>query len=154
MDSTEERLREIIRTEVQRCLDEISTTGGVAGYLTPKAFVGDKKSNAAHAKKSAKLTGYELTKRGNDDIMKGDNLNENYYTFRNEEGASHKKIGDSISRINKEMKLIERALRYAKRLKKEQNVSNDALWTRTRHQIVKLEQRCNKLTEYLRELRS
>jgi hypothetical protein len=154
MADAEEKLREIIRNEIKRCLSEISTTGGVAGYLTPRAFVGDKKSNATHAKKAAKLTGFELTKRGKEDVTKGDKLDENYYQFRNEEGKPHTKIGNSISRITNEIKLLERALRYNRRLKKEQNVSNDMLWSRTRNQIVKLEERLTRLTEYLRDLRS
>jgi hypothetical protein len=154
MMNAEDKLRNFIRTEIKRCLDEISTTGGVAGYLTPNAFTGDKKSNATHAKKAAKLTGFELTKRGKADITKGDKLDEGYYAFRNEDKPAHKKIGEALSRINKEIKLLERTLRYAKRLKKEQNVSNDMLWTRTRHQIVKLEEKFTRLAEYLRELRS
>jgi hypothetical protein len=72
----EEKLREYIRTEITACLKEISTTGNVAGYLTPRAFTGDSKSNASQIKKMASLVGYKLTDRGKDDVRAGDSLNE------------------------------------------------------------------------------
>lgn len=76
----EERLREYIRERIQKDLPEIikeiSTTGGVAGYLTPKAFVGDKHSNIEHQKQIAKRIGYSLTTRGEKDTKPGDKLTE------------------------------------------------------------------------------
>ena len=60
----EEKLREMIRELIEQELNEISTTAGVAGYLTPKAFVGDKRTNTDHIKQMAKRIGYTLTKCG------------------------------------------------------------------------------------------
>lgn len=166
-----ERLREVIRREIQKHLDEISTTGNVAGYLTPNAFVGDKHDNSEKIRHLAKTIGYTLTARGEKDARKGDSLrenvlkfsefkkmakelNENYYAYRNDtEHRPHQKIGMAISEVNKQLKLIEKALRYNFRLQKESGTSNDKLWKRTTHQMLKLEGRLIELASRLREMR-
>lgn len=150
----EEKLREIIRELIERELNEISTTAGVAGYLTPKAFVGDKKSNATHIKQMAKRIGYTLTKRGMEATAKGDTLSENYYAYRNDPNKlPHQKIGEAISQINKQLKMMERALHYNNRLKSEYGISNESLWKRTQHQMTKLEARLMEMARRLREMR-
>jgi len=152
--NTEEKLREMIRELIENELNEISTTGGVAGYLTPKAFVGDKQSNTDHIKQMAKRIGYTLTKRGAEATTKGDKLNENYYAYRNDASKlPHQKIGEAISAINKQLKLMEKALHYNNRLKNEYGVSNESLWKRTQNQMTKLEARLMEMARRLREMR-
>lgn len=155
MDDIEQKLREAIRKRVRDMLDEISTTGNVAGYLTPKAFVGDKRSMKKHVQHVANSIGYSLTKRGEEDTKPGDKLNENYYAYRNDETHQpHQKIGMAISEINKQFKLIERALRMNERLKKEKGITNEQLWKRTTNQMTKLEGKLIELASRLREMRS
>lgn len=151
----EEKLREMIRLALEQHLDEITTTANVAGYLTPNAFVGDKTDNASRIKQLAQKIGYTLTSRGKKDIKKGDTLKENYYyEYRNDTTKlPHQKIGTAISEINKQLKLVERALRMNARLKKEYGVSNDNLWKRTQHQMTKLEGKLMELAGRLREMR-
>lgn len=150
----EEKLREMIRELIEQELNEISTTAGVAGYLTPKAFVGDKRTNADHIKQMAKRIGYTLTKRGAEATGKGDKLNENYYAYRNDPTKlPHQKIGEAISQINKQLKLMEKALHYNNRLKNEYGISNESLWKRTQHQMTKLEARLMEMARRLREMR-
>jgi hypothetical protein len=72
----EEKLRKYIRKEINNILSEISTTGNVAGYLTPLAFSGDKKSNADRVNRMTSMIGYKLTKKGKEDVRSGDKLNE------------------------------------------------------------------------------
>jgi hypothetical protein len=146
-----ERLREIIRKEI---VNEISTTGGVAGYLTPNAFVGDKHDNKKHMDSLVKRIGYTITSRGKSDLKKGDTLSENYYQYRNDTTKlPHQKIGNAISELNRQLKLIERALRMNSRLKKEYGVSNEKLWKRTMNQMTKLEGKLVELAGRLREMR-
>jgi hypothetical protein len=164
----EQRLREAIRNHIKKALDEISTTGNVAGYLSPNAFVGDKHDNTSRIKKMASRLGYSLTSRGKEDTKKGDklqekfdslketvkSLNENYYQYRNDPSKTpHQKIGTAISEVNKQLKLIERVLKINQRLKKEYGVSNDALWKRTNHQMMKLEGKLIELAGRIREMR-
>jgi hypothetical protein len=163
----EEKLREVIRRTIDEMLDEISTTGNVAGYLTPYAFSGEK-DRTSSVKKMASRIGYTLTKRGKEDNT-GDKLEEQfthiksevkqlvenyYYEYRNDTTKlPHQKIGTAISEMNKQLKLVERALRMNARLKKEYGVSNDRLWKRTQHQMTKLEGKLVELAGRLREMR-
>lgn len=65
--NAEQQLREIIRGMIR----EISTTGGVAGYLTPLAFSGNKKKNVARKVKVAQQNGWKLTSRGTKELKRG-----------------------------------------------------------------------------------
>lgn len=165
----EQRLREAIRKHLKKMLHEISTTGNVAGYLTPNAFVGDKHDSSSRIKKMAKRIGYTLTNRGKQDVRPGDKLkeryeqmqkvvdklNENYYyQYRNDPSKKpHQKIGEAISEVNKQLKLIERILKMNDRLKKEYGISNEVLWKRTNHQMMKLEGKLTELAGRIREMR-
>ena len=163
-----EKLREIIRKEIRKELLEISTTGNVAGYLTPRAFVGDKHDNTEYVKQMAKKIGYSLTNRGKKDTHVGDKLqesfdslqqmatelNENYYAYRNDATKlPHQKIGEAISQINRQLKTVEKALRYNDRLKNEYGISNEALWKRTQNQMTRLEGKLIELARRIREMR-
>ena len=154
MDDNVKKLRKAIRKHIKRRLEEISTTAGVPGYLTPNAFVGDSHTNREKIKKVAKSIGYSLTKRGEKDVRSGDKLQENYYEFRNDVSKQpHQKIGASISEINQQLKLIERAFRMNMRLQKEYGVTNDKLWKRTASQLVKLEAKLVAMAAKTREMR-
>ena len=154
----ENRLRTHIREKVEEYfsqeIDEISTTGNVAGYLTPNAFAGDKKSNSSRIKKIAKMIGYSITDPGKEDIRAGDKLNESYHEYKADDTrTSQQKIGQAISEVNKQLKVIEKIIRHTRRLKKEKEIGNNSLWKRTQKQMVRLENRLMKLAAKLREMR-
>jgi hypothetical protein len=167
-----ERLKEVIRKKIaeefEEELTEISTTGAVAGYLTPKAFSPTGDTNKERVKAMAKRIGYSLTHRGEEDAKRVDKmqermltvkkeltqLTENYYKYRNDDTAlPHQKIGKAISEINKQLKMVEKALNYNNRLKNEYGISNESLWKRTQHQMTKLEGRLIEIARRLREMR-
>lgn len=169
---TEEKLRYTIRKKIEESfhdeLLEMSTTGAVAGYLTPKAFSPNAKMNSARVKDMAKRIGYSLTHRGEEEVNRVDKmqerlslvkkeltqLSENYYQYKNDQTAlPHQKIGKAISEINKQLKLVEKVLNYNSRLKNEYGISNESLWKRTQNQMTKLEGRLIEIARRLRELR-
>lgn len=169
----EEQLRELIRQTIEeefaQELSEMSTTGGVAGYLTPKAFSATGSDNTARVKDMAKRIGYSLTHRGETDAKKVDKMQErvlmvkkefgqlaeNYYQYRNDQSAlPHQKIGKAITEINKQIKMVEKVIRYNNRLKTEYGISNEALWKRTQNQMTKLEGKLIGLAARIREMRS
>jgi hypothetical protein len=160
----EQRLREAIRKLIKKEINEATSTGNVAGYLTPNAFVGPKGSNHARIQQMAKRIGYTLTKRGSMEADHGDKLQElkesarqlaeNYYEYRNDPTKlPHQKIGTAIAEVSRQLKLIERVLRMNHRLQTESGVSNDRLWKRTQHQMTKLEGKLMQLAGRLREMR-
>lgn len=70
-----ERIRAIIREEMTR-LQEMTTTGNVAGYNIPSAFTGNKPKNVNRKKTISQQLGYKLTKRGHKDLQRGADLME------------------------------------------------------------------------------
>lgn len=169
----EEQLRQIIRKKIEeefaQELSEMSTTGGVAGYLTPKAFSATGSDNTARVKDMAKRIGYSLTHRGEKEAHQVDKvqervlmvkkelaqLSENYYQYRNDQTAlPHQKIGKAISEINKQIKMVERVIKYNNRLKNEYGIANETLWKRTQNQMTKLEAKLIGLAAHIREMRS
>jgi hypothetical protein len=148
--TNEAKLRKFIR----RTIKEITTTGDVAGYATPYAFTGDKRSNKPRIEKLIKSTGYSLTPRGKEDVRLGDTLDENYRQYRNDTSKHpHQKIGKAIAEITQHLRVVERVLRMNNRLKNEYGISNDKLWNRTQNQMTKLEGKLLEIAHRLRELR-
>jgi hypothetical protein len=150
----EERLRQKIREQINFTLSEISTTGDVAGYLTPYAFSGDGNSNAKRVKRMAKMIGYTLTKHGKEDAKAVDKLTENYHEFkRNEESSPQKKIAGAIKEARKQIELAEKQVSMCSKYQKENKMSGEDFWKMTQKQITKLETRLQKMIEKLREMR-
>jgi 5'-3' exonuclease len=150
----EKKLRKHIREKICKTLNEISTTGDVAGYLTPYAFSGDGGSNVRRVKRMAKMIGYELTKHGKEDAKHIDKLNENYHEFkRDEENSPQKKIAKSIIEARRQIELAEKQISMCSKYQKETKMSGEDFWKMTQKQITKLENRLQKLIEKLREMR-
>lgn len=167
----EDRLREFIRKTVRKILDEISTTGGVAGYLTPNAFTGGTKKGTAKLKKVAQQFGYTLTKKGLDSIrhagsvtenveeeyikelvLLSENLQQNVEV--QEPVPAHRQLGKAISEINRQIKMIEMAVLRQNKFKMKENLNGDQLWKRTLNQLIRLESRLLNIARQLREIRN
>jgi hypothetical protein len=152
--NVEEKIRKLIREKICKSLNEISTTGDVAGYLTPYAFAGDGGSNIKRAKRMAKMIGYELTKHGKKDAKNVDKLTENYHEFKNnEESSPQKKIAKSIIEARRQIELAEKQISMCSKYQKENKMSGEDFWKMTQKQITKLENRLQKLIEKLRGMR-
>ena len=70
-----ERIRNIIQEEIVR-LQEMTTTGNVAGYNVPMAFTGNKSRNVRRKAKIAQQLGWKLTRKGKKDLGRGADLME------------------------------------------------------------------------------
>jgi|TARA_R110002020_G_scaffold134212_3_gene299360 hypothetical protein len=61
MDASQRsKLKELVRTIIQKDLEEITTTGDVDGYSTPRAFAKNKKKRNKDLSVALKATGYSL----------------------------------------------------------------------------------------------
>lgn len=61
MDASQRnKLKELVRGFLERDLEEITTTGDVAGYSTPNAFAKNKKKRNKDLEVALKATGYSL----------------------------------------------------------------------------------------------
>lgn len=166
--NSEQVLREAIRKIIREIISEVTTTGNVAGYLTPGAFRGNSKSNINKVKKIATQFGYSLTDRGQEDLeRKADNLRENtqkldnllsekirYHEYRKEfKESPYRKLAEAIAGINRELKEINRFISMNQKLKKEYGITSETLWKRTQTGLTKLESKLITIAGKIREIR-
>jgi len=131
-----EKIRQIVR---ERMIDEMNTTGNVAGYNTPFAFSG-KDSEKKKAKRQADLTGYTP-------------VNENrWLELKKDESTAQAKIGRGISNINKQLAEMERFLNWYGKIKNESGVNNKSYWKRTNSHIYSIKERLLKLDQKIRQI--
>ena len=86
---SEQHFRELIREVIRKELEEMTTTGAVAGFETPRAFAGKSAKNKKRIKDIAERLGWKLTERGKEALnRKVDELvsegTSKYYKFRND----------------------------------------------------------------------
>jgi hypothetical protein len=159
--SNEERLKKIIQEIIQeelQNLEEMTTTGDVAGYNVPSAFTGNVPKNINRKRNIAQQLGWKLTKRGEEELGSGaDKLHEAgdpYYAYRADEStSSRQKIATAISELNKNILQVERVLKMNTRLQKESGINSEALYRRTQAGLLKLEARLLNLAGRVREIR-
>lgn len=156
--NNEEKLRQAIREMVEQELEEMTTTGDVAGYNIPMAFQGNNPKNKARKRGIATQLGMQLTPRGQKDMNRpADNLNEakmRYHEYKKDETASAtKKIARAISEVNRTLQEMERVLHMNSRLQKESNIASEALYRRTQQGLLKLEARLLHLAGKVRDIR-
>lgn len=163
----EERLREYVRKLAKEVLDDIrserlsemSTTGNVAGYLTPNAFRGNSAKGMRKMKKViGKAAGYSLTNKGKKELTRqADALHEaklRYHEYKKDISATpHRKIANAISELNRNIQEVERILRMNSRLQTESGIASERLWKRTQQGLLKLEARLTGLAHKVRNIR-
>jgi len=135
-----QKIKEIIRKIVrERMIDEMNTTGNVAGYNTPFAFSG-KDGEKKKAKRQADLTGYSVVSENR------------WLALRQDESTAQAKIGRGISNINKQLKEMERFLNWYGKIKNESGVDNKSYWKRTNNHIYSIKERLIKLDQKIRQI--
>jgi hypothetical protein len=177
----EARLKEAIRKyvrerNVKRTLDEMSVTGGVAGYDTPAAFAKPgqtkKKNN-----RLASVTGGTVV----DDLEEAKILNlkqekekptaakkepgaeiadvsgmimaENrWLELKREESSPKAKVGKGVSNIQKQLSEIEKFVNWYSKIKTENGLKKEDYWKRTNASLYKIRERLMGITEKLRTL--
>jgi hypothetical protein len=154
-------LRMIIRKIIEEELNEITTTGDVAGYNIPMAFQGNNPKNKARKRGIATQLGMQLTKRGEQEMNRpADKLEVvsegtlRYHEYKKDESASPtKKIANAVSNINRMLEQIERTVRMNTRLQQESGIASEALYRRTQQGLLKLESRLLALAGRVRNIR-
>ena len=159
--TNEDKLREIIRKILEEELNEITTTGDIAGYNIPMAFQGNIAKNKARKKSIATQLGMKLTPRGQQDLNRPADKLENlaearmrYHEYKKDEsGTPTQKIAKAISEVNRNLQEMERVLKMNTRLQKESGLASEALYRRTQQGLLKLEARLLHLAGKVRDIR-
>jgi|694.fasta_scaffold101711_3 hypothetical protein len=152
-------LREIIRnfihTEIKR-MKEASTTAGVPGYLTPKAFSKDPDDKSNRGTEIAKKFGYSNAKETHKnfkEIWEANPLNEiTYKEYKKAPGMSSKhKLNNAIKECNRALFEIERYLKQNKKLREEEGLGLNEYWKSTAVKLVKMNERLKSLQKEIKK---
>jgi hypothetical protein len=154
-------LRKVIREILEEELNEMTTTGDVAGYNIPMAFQGNIAKNKARKKGIATQLGMQLTPRGQQDLNRpADKLETlaeakvRYHEYKKDEsGTPTQKIAKAISEVNRNLQEMERVLKMNTRLQQESGLASEALYRRTQQGLLKLEARLLHLAGKVRDIR-
>jgi len=154
-------------------MNEMSTTGMVAGYETPKAFSpqsGEGKTEFdAQTKDNAEQFGYKIVpkqKRRNsiskEQLMKQESLYKqmmaslqeaSYKEYKGDKTkTTNEKINTSIKELNQSLMKVERAVSHALRLKTEMAVDQRLLWRSSHSRLTKIGERLNRIGKKINEL--
>ena len=159
--------KQIIRELVEEVIEEMTTTGAVAGYMTPAAFRGkkSKKKSAERSMPGGKAVGKEDT----DDTTIGESENESLPTVRRDMNITearsryknfkesdmmrnHAKISYGIREAKKMLREVEYLVSICERLKTECGYSNDNLWTRTKPDMMEINNRLKEIAKRINRM--
>jgi len=152
MKMTKSQLRELIRELLKELqtdeLEEISTTGNVAGYNTPNAFkktdgtYEDSKPDNAYIDRINSGTGYTRV------------YENRWVDLRKSEGTPNKKIGEGIRNIRRQLQEIEKFVEWYGKIKSESGLDSSSYWKRTQKHLSVIRERLNKLSQKITNLSS
>lgn len=151
-------VRYIVRETVKmyKELSEASTTGGVAGYNTPFAFSGGRAKDKKKLKQNIKSSGYTDTVDEIFDRMESEILDENRWLElkRDDSRNSYRKIADGTSYVKKQLKEIDKYLKWYGRIKKENELTPEKYHTRARKNIEQIHDVVERINQKLNALRN
>lgn len=152
---TIKELRKIVKELLDDEIKEASTTGGVPGYLTPKAFSKSGKTDNAGID-TAKSQGY--TKAPETDkwfkkMAEQAALNEiTYKEYKKAPGMSSKhKLNNAIKECNRALFEIERYLKQNKKLREEEGLGLNEYWKSTAVKLVRMNERLKSLQREIKK---
>ena len=140
----EDLIEEIEQDELS--VDEMTTTGDIAGYNTPNAFKDtdgtdeDDEPEDEVVDRINKSTGYERVSENR------------WLELKKDESSPKQKIGRGISQVNKQLSEIETFLRWYGKIKKEGDLDSNQYWKRTQKNLFRIRERLNNIVTSISKL--
>jgi len=154
-----EELKKMVREIIKQELDETSTTGGVPGYLSAKAFSKDPKSTSNAGTEESERLGFKKAKETHinfKEIWENkllDTLNEvSYNEYKKYPGMTSKqKLNMAIKECNRALWEVEKYLKQNKKLKEEESLGLDEYWKSTGRTLVKMNERLRRIQKEIKK---
>lgn len=147
---------EEVKKYVKKLKKEMSTTGGVAAYSTPRAFNPDKDAEgSASIETDGKGTAYtekpSKKKPKSFDVI---TISEaSYKEFKSDpSGNSVQKVNRAINEINRRLREVNKMLNHSIKLKTEANVTSNLYWNKTLKNITKIDEQLVIISNKLKKL--
>lgn len=155
--------KQIIRELVEEVIEEMTTTGAVAGYQTPDAFGKNpkKKRDAARSMPGGKVVGEidtDNTTVGENSTMfiHRDTVTEGRSRYRNFKESdmmkNHAKVSYGIREAKKMLSEVEYLLNICDRLKTEVGIPTNNLWKRTQPDMKEIHARLKNIAKRIRNM--
>lgn len=139
---------DIDETGVVDDVNEISTTGGVAGFQTPAAFAHPDETDDDRTKKALKRTGSGYLpapqyKKNTYKMWEQKLIDESTYRDYRKDTILNpqQKVNTSIHQINSKLFEVEKIIRQNIRLKSEASINRDNYWKSTQNKLKKIHER-------------
>ena len=139
-------LREFVKAQLKK-MREGSTTGNVASYSTPRAFVGNEDADEPTSFNVSDEQ-YAYSIKAPKERKNSIKLHEvSYKSFKTDATrTSVQKVNQNILEVAKKLGEVSRMLNHSIKLKTEQKMSN-VHWKKTNEALMKIHQRIQELTE-------
>lgn len=162
----ESELRHFIREvykEFEEEMEEITTTGNVAGFQTPHAFAGDddEEPDSEYVKKLNRSTGYkqvdETAAPKNWETYKSTKEQEEEYANRwlelkKSDKTPNQKIGVGVRRIRNDLTEMEKFVRWYSKIRKMNELGKDQYWKRTQKHLKAIREKLISFARKIQEL--
>lgn len=155
-------LKALIREITKEVIDEMTSTGAVAGYQTPNAFGKNpsKKKDAARSMPGGKVVGDidtdETTVGENETMAIRRSLEEGRSRYRNFKESdlmrNHAKVSYGINQAKKMLGEVEYLLNICERLKTETNIQSSQLWKRTQPDMKEIHKRLKTIASRIKRI--
>lgn len=152
MKSREQKeLKEFVKKQLKK-MQEGSTTGNVASYSTPRAFVGDEDADEPTSF-NVQDDQYAYSIKAPKERKNSIKLHEvSYKAFKMDETkTSVQKVNQNILEVAKRLSEVARMLNHSIKLKTEHKLP-EAHWKRTNEALIKIHERISELTQRANQL--
>jgi hypothetical protein len=138
-------VKQVLKQRKESTTTENSTSAGVPGYMTPKAF-------GKSTDKTVTAGGYHRVQEALD--QKYIQLIEGYREFANGDPklSPERKVKQTIREVSKRLREIEEMVKHTAKLKTESGVSKSGYGTQTERALYKISETLIKLSERVRSL--
>ena len=147
MDKLEYIVRELVKEiESEQEIDEITTTGNVAGYNTPAAFKKtdgrdeDAENDDEYIDRINQSTGYKRVTENR------------WHELRQSEDTPNQKIGVGIREMRKQISEMDKFITWYSKIKTENGLESQDYWKRTQRHLNVMREKLDTLSKKIYEL--
>ena len=147
-------IEELIQ-EVENELDEMSTTGNVAGYNTPAAFSDGGRKDKKRKKKIATQFGYKIVGKMDEELNEAKSKRpvNRWLELKNDESMHpHKKMAMGLKELKYQLAETEKFFNWYNKIKTMNELDSDNYWKRTNKHIYKIKERLVNIARTIQEI--
>jgi len=147
-------IEELIQ-EVENELDEMSTTGNVAGYNTPAAFSDGGRKDKKRKKKIATQFGYKIVGKMDEELNEAKSKRpvNRWLELKNDESMHpHKKMAMGLKELKYQLRETEKFFNWYNKIKTMNELDSDNYWKRTNKHIYKIKERLINIARTIQEI--